>query len=825
MVDNKAWCDTALQSTLSLWRWDKNFARRSSTDTEDDLKEKSNYRPTATFYAIIAMGECGIWTSGLKSYDKKDPPPATEILTALLDTSDLSTSDPPKSWAGYRIDASSHSLTKDRPTFQPALVIGGLFQALRVLLAAGAFKQTTAVDPSLTGEERAKKEEDAQKDREKLATTICEGFAEASARLLQLTDPEPGKSLKDGPPRVISEAQLSEHSEVSTNLLLHLAIALVERKKILDNAARWGLTLDEESDETRRLGEFRQSLTDYFRRQVDRLMARRHVPSDPEYDPTSLAFAIRGLTLLDEEFRVTRLFRAAVEAVVAGQHPDGCWPDGHSVTYHQDGSTIQQPSVEVAVSLAKSVFQNDLLVMYTADQIELLKHALEALDKTASYLTGSHIRLKNGFAGWVSDRTRRPGVSETWITAYAARLFHILFLAERARDRAATLHKYVVRYPKTTDPTAAVPAPPAIAVRSNVIDNGAEQPPTEGALWWRDEMIEPDTVLTPAGTLLKHVIEPLEEQRVRGLPIRRPAKSGVSYIIYGPPGSGKTYIVEQLAEALGWPLLALSPGHFIRRGLELIESTAADIFGDLMTLDHTVVFFDECDELFRERFAQDGEGRNILSFATASMLPKLQELHDARRVIFFLGTNFLSNVDTAIRRPGRFDDKLLLDRPDLAARIQLIKKGWKSKSKYKDPDNEMPGAKSKQAADDSNGWMTKHVLDYGAALCLEHEATDDQKERCRNDVEELKERGQAAVPDYVDWCVRSGKAELEAAGLDDTKKKFWGVFDRWRALPEFKDVFREHSTKAGEVAEAEAEAFGNQLENPELRPPLRRNDS
>ncbi|MEE6176806.1 ATP-binding protein [Mycobacterium sp. 050134] len=793
MVDSDKWRQIALDSILSLWRPGGNCARSSSKDND------GRYRPTATFQAIVAMGECGILQSAVKTKDGK-PLSARDILVALVGSSDT--------WAGDRIDESSHSHSK-ATLFQPALVIGSLFHALRLLLDAGALPLNSPAKQTFSPEGKP-----ADGDRKTLTTQLCRGFAEASRRLAELTHP------KDAPDRAMSEAELSELREVSTYHLLHVAIALSEREKILKFAAGKGLVLDDGPPATRAMfGAFKQSLRDYFVRQVDRLMARRHLPFDPEYDPTSLAFAIRGLDELGEQVCGTPLFRAAVEAVAAGQHADGCWPDGVSVTYQDDGSTIQQPSVEVALCLGESVFDNDLLVLYDADRIEVLDQAFGALEKTANFLAVSH-KTVGEFSGWVSDRTRRPGVFETWVTSYAARLFHLMSLAERARRRAAILDKYFPRNP----------APPTADMTTNGNSGAGDTSRRLG------KMIEPDDVLRPVNKLLTEVVTPLENERLRGAPICRPDKNGVSYIIYGPPGSGKTFMVEQLAETLGWPLLALSPGHFIRRGLEDIESTAAKIFTHLMNLDHTVVFFDECDELFRERSEQSSEGRNILSFATASMLPKLQELHNSRRVVFFLGTNFLSHVDIAIRRPGRFDASLLVDRPDEAARLDLIVEGWKNEQKeLRNKVRDMPPRYRDWAADQAgrrtNGWMSKDVTAVGAALWgqydrarnqnhnadLMHLRPDDENEK----FQDIVRRAAATVDDYVDWCVQQGKAELKAAGYEEgdpkacnlevarreRRENFWKVFDRWKKLPDFYQDYVQHSKTQGPAAAEEAGAF------------------
>src|SRR5262245_32491804 len=193
------------------------------------------------------------------------------------------------------------------------------------------------------------------------------------------------------------------------------------------------------------------------------------------------------------------------------------------------------------------------------------------------------------------------------INATAARLIHRIRLAEIACERGKILDRYTPEWP----------APEPLT--------GRQQPEER----WQD-ILEPDEVLTPCKTIRDQFLTPIAEQMRMGSYFLRPAKSGVSFIIYGPPGSGKTYIVSHFAQSLGWPLVSLNPGYFIAEGLESIEAVAGRIFGDLVTIDHAIVFFDECDELFRERSVTDTGARNILSFATASMLPKLQKLHDAR---------------------------------------------------------------------------------------------------------------------------------------------------------------------------------------------------
>jgi SpoVK/Ycf46/Vps4 family AAA+-type ATPase len=198
-----------------------------------------------------------------------------------------------------------------------------------------------------------------------------------------------------------------------------------------------------------------------------------------------------------------------------------------------------------------------------------------------------------------------------------------------------------------------------------------------------------------------------------------------------------------------------------------------------MHLNHTVIFFDECDELFRER-STETSARNILSFATASMLPKLQDLHDAQRVLFFLGTNYLSNVDTAIKREGRFDHTLFFDRPDDAAREIFIENEWKEKKNEQKATCTNALAK---AVRDTTGWSISDVIAYAKA--------------------EVSGKAQPApnIADYLNWiknelktsAKNSKSGELNSSRFGDAEKK--AIRARWEAIIK-------HSEKTKETGSA-----------------------
>jgi len=179
-----------------------------------------------------------------------------------------------------------------------------------------------------------------------------------------------------------------------------------------------------------------------------------------------------------------------------------------------------------------------------------------------------------------------------------------------------------------------------------------------------------------------------------------------SGILFGPPGTGKTTFVEQLAETLGWPLIRIDPSDFLRRGTPNVPRVAREIFGDLSLLKDCVVLFDECEEFFRDRdpVVEDlsagsstgrepsggverrqaeidsvtGPGRPTerpvpeQRLWTASFLTLLQDLHDLANVIFIAATNHYESMDTAVIRPGRFDFRVQVLPPSPRRKEEML---------------------------------------------------------------------------------------------------------------------------------------------------------
>jgi len=139
-------------------------------------------------------------------------------------------------------------------------------------------------------------------------------------------------------------------------------------------------------------------------------------------------------------------------------------------------------------------------------------------------------------------------------------------------------------------------------------------------------------------------------------------------IFFGPPGTAKTQLAKEISKFLGWPLLTVEPSYVVKHGMDMIQAEANVIFGMLEAAECIVVLLDEFDEMVRDR---SSEGTEILSrLMTTAMLPKLSRIHDRRKIVFILATNYIDRFDIAISRLGRFDKVFQVLPPTTAAKLK-----------------------------------------------------------------------------------------------------------------------------------------------------------
>ncbi len=166
----------------------------------------------------------------------------------------------------------------------------------------------------------------------------------------------------------------------------------------------------------------------------------------------------------------------------------------------------------------------------------------------------------------------------------------------------------------------------------------------------------------------------LERMRAHVAGVRPPRKEWdplYSMVLHGPPGTGKTTLVEALAASCGVPLVEITPSDIVYGGEEAVERRARAVFHALSLLTRVVIIFDEFDPVLRRRNPDDPGPRTVFSFLTPGMLPKLKTLNKSagrRSVAYVLITNLIGTLDEAAIRSGRFDCRLGIYPPDLLSR-------------------------------------------------------------------------------------------------------------------------------------------------------------
>jgi hypothetical protein len=396
-----------------------------------------------------------------------------------------------------------------------------------------------------------------------------------------------------------------------------------------------------------------------------------------QFDPAELLFSAALL----ERFAAPdwqSLTRSAVAVVVDAQSDDGAWPTSRVVALEAK-RLLHVSSYEVGLTLAFLAARN-----LAHGNSDLAESSAPALAKTLGLVRSGYTE-EGDYKGWSNDRTRWEGLIESWATAI------VLTFLIRYRDvliglrQKGILERYRAKVPRRAD--AEIPWPDLYAALR--APGGLDVGPLA-------RYSDP----SPAGALVKAIRQKIAEP-VADSAEERPEKAAL--IFFGSPGTRKTSLVSRLAETLNWPLLTLSPPHFLGDGgLEGFEAAADRIFRDLGRLRRVVVLFDECEDFFKpRRFAEtkstdDGnendaaepvvsapspaapqpsppETRTIGAFLTAGMLPRLQALREGRWVIFILATNGpLSALDDAVIRPGRFDFAQSIEHPTLDAQQHYV---------------------------------------------------------------------------------------------------------------------------------------------------------
>ncbi|MEE3419476.1 MAG: ATP-dependent zinc metalloprotease FtsH [Lachnospiraceae bacterium] len=152
------------------------------------------------------------------------------------------------------------------------------------------------------------------------------------------------------------------------------------------------------------------------------------------------------------------------------------------------------------------------------------------------------------------------------------------------------------------------------------------------------------------------------------------AKLPKGVLLVGPPGTGKTLLAKAVAGEADVPFFSLSGSEFVEMFVGVGASRVRDLFEEAKKNAPCIIFIDEIDAIGKRRDGGAGSGGNDEREQTLNQLLAEMDGFDSSKGLLILGaTNRPEVLDPALLRPGRFDRRVIVDRPDLKGRIAILK--------------------------------------------------------------------------------------------------------------------------------------------------------
>ncbi len=144
-------------------------------------------------------------------------------------------------------------------------------------------------------------------------------------------------------------------------------------------------------------------------------------------------------------------------------------------------------------------------------------------------------------------------------------------------------------------------------------------------------------------------------------------------LLIGPPGTGKTLLARAIAGEAGVPFFSISGSEFVEMFVGVGASRVRDLFDQAKRNTPCIIFIDEIDAVGRHRGAGLGGGHDEREQTLNQILTEMDGFDTNTSVIVLAATNRPDILDPALLRPGRFDRRVILDRPDISGRTAILK--------------------------------------------------------------------------------------------------------------------------------------------------------
>lgn len=151
------------------------------------------------------------------------------------------------------------------------------------------------------------------------------------------------------------------------------------------------------------------------------------------------------------------------------------------------------------------------------------------------------------------------------------------------------------------------------------------------------------------------------------------AKLPKGALLVGPPGTGKTLLAKAVAGEAGVPFFSLAGSDFVEMFVGVGASRVRDLFKEAQKMAPCIIFIDEIDAIGKSRDSRYGGGNDEREQTLNQLLTEMDGFDTSKGLLILAATNRPEVLDKALLRPGRFDRRIIVDKPDLKGRLETLK--------------------------------------------------------------------------------------------------------------------------------------------------------